>query len=365
MAFYTIKLKTIIIWIVLLSAAAIAAGVWLCARPPVQDAPNPAPAELPPEPEQPPEPEEAEEEPEAQKKYIKWVEFNVCYNALETAMQMDIDSHDTDAPLNWIELLAYLGAKYGGDFSRYKQKDLTGLAERLQAGEDLSAITAGMEYYPYYLEAYTAVLSQYVGNYKVQTADENGSLQWEERYGLRAFSPIAGGYGYSDYDDFGSSRTYGYTRRHLGHDMMGSIGTPVIAVEGGIVECVGWNQYGGWRIGIRSFDSKRYYYYAHLRKDHPYHSSLQAGSTVKAGDVIGYLGMTGYSTKENTNNINTPHLHFGMQLIFDESQKDGVNQIWIDCYNLTKLLQKNKSAVVKNEEEKEYYRKYDFELPEE
>ena len=30
---------------------------------------------------------------------------------------------------------------------------------------------------------------------------------------------------------------------------------------------------------------------------------MQEGKTVKAGDVIGYLGMTGYSLKENVNNI--------------------------------------------------------------
>lgn len=47
---------------------------------------------------------------------------------------------------------------------------------------------------------------------------------------------------------------------------MGQVGTPVIAVESGYVEAIGWNQYGGWRLGIRSFDRKRYYYYAHLRK---------------------------------------------------------------------------------------------------
>ena len=90
--------------------------------------------------------------------------------------------------------------------------------------------------------------------------------------------------------------------------------------------------YGGWRVGIRSFDGKRYYYYAHLRKNHPYHNTLAEGQIVKAGDVIGYLGMTGYSTKRNVNNIKTPHLHFGMQLIFDESQKEGNNEIWIDVY---------------------------------
>ena len=72
---------------------------------------------------------------------------------------------------------------------------------------------------------------------------------------------------------------------------MGSVGTPVIAIESGVVEVLGWNMYGGWRIGIRSFDKKRYYYYAHLRKDHPYHSDLAEGDIVTAGDVIGYLGM--------------------------------------------------------------------------
>ena len=97
--------------------------------------------------------------------------------------------------------------------------------------------------------------------------------------------------------------------------------------------------------GIRSFDKKRYYYYAHLRKDHPYRIDLYEGKAVKAGDVIGYSGRTGYSKKENVNNIDTPHLHVGMQLIFDERLKDNPNQIWIDMYALCKLLTKNKSQV--------------------
>lgn len=113
--------------------------------------------------------------------------------------------------------------------------------------------------------------------------------------------------------------------------------------------------------GIRSEDKKRYYYYAHLRKDHPYNADLYEGKQVKAGDVIGYLGMTGYSSKENVNNINVPHLHFGLQLIFDESQKDGTNQIWIDVYELINFLQKSKSEVyMAHQEVKDYERKYDF-----
>ncbi|MBQ2284225.1 MAG: M23 family metallopeptidase, partial [Clostridia bacterium] len=107
-----------------------------------------------------------------------------------------------------------------------------------------------------------------------------------------------------------------------------------------------------------------YYYYAHLRKDHPYQSTLKAGDEVKPGEVIGYLGMTGYSTKENVNNINVPHLHLGIQLIFDESQKESNNEIWIDCYNLVKLLSENKSTVTRNENG-EYSRVYDIDIPEE
>ena len=81
---------------------------------------------------------------------------------------------------------------------------------------------------------------------------------------------------------------------------------------------------------------------------------------MKAGQVIGYMGMTGYSVKSNVNGMSVPHLHFGMQLIFDESQKEGVNQIWLDVYNIVRLLQKNRATVVKDAESGEYQRKYDI-----
>lgn len=160
---------------------------------------------------------------------------------------------------------------------------------------------------------------------------------------------------------FGNSRSYGFARTHLGNDLMGSIGTPIIAVESGIVENIGWNQYGGWRIGIRSFDQHRYYYYAHLRKDHPYVSTLEKGSVVTAGDVIGYLGMTGYSTTENVNNVNIPHLHFGLELIFDTSLVDTKNEIWIDVYEIIEFLNSYTSQTyLSNEETKDYSRVYQF-----
>lgn len=287
--------------------------------------------------------------------YIKYVEFNVTYDVLKKALDVDIASQSEDVKINWIDILAYLGAKYGGNFSSYKSKDLDSIVNRLKSGEKIEDITKDMKYFSYYREAYGAVLDGFVGNYSVEEKDEKGNIVKTEKYGLKVYSPIAKTFPFSHYDDFGATRTYGYKRQHLGHDMMAAVGTPVISVEEGIVEVMGWNQYGGWRVGIRSLDGKRYYYYAHLRKDRPFNDLIKEGEKVNAGDVIGYVGRTGYSTKENVNNIEDNHLHFGIQLIFDESQKECDNEIWIDVYAITLLLQQNQSEVYRDNNTKEWY----------
>ena len=296
--------------------------------------------------------------------YIKWVDFNISYEALCTAYDMDVNTYDSDVHLNWIELLAYTGTKGGGSFDKTSISRMEKLAKELCNGETtMEELTEDLDYYNYYYEAYKAALGGMVGEYEIEQENEDGQKVWKKVYGLKAFSPIAKGFPYSDYDDFGSSRSYGYKRQHLGHDMMGQIGTPIVAIESGYVEALGWNQYGGWRIGIRSFDKKRYYYYAHLRQNFPYAKNLEEGSIVTAGDVIGYMGHTGYSTVENTNNIDTVHLHWGLQLIFDESQKEGNNEIWIDCYALTRFLYKNRSLTEKNTETKEWLRHFQMRDP--
>ncbi len=300
---------------------------------------------------------------EEKKDFIKWVDFNVTSEALNLTAKLDIDSHNKEGETvyNWIELLAYLSCKNGGNFKNFNAKDLNLLVEELKNGQTIQDLTQNMKFYDYYYESYSAVLGGFIGNYSIEVANEDRTKSYQEKYGLKAFLPIAKNYSFSHYDDFGNVRSYGFKRTHLGNDLMGSIGTPIIAVESGIVENLGWNQYGGWRIGIRSFDTKRYYYYAHLRKNHPYAQGLEEGMTIKAGDVIGYLGMTGYSTKENVNNINVPHLHFGMQLIFDESQVDSPNEIWIDVYQIIEFLKKNRSEVyMANQKTKDYERKFDW-----
>ncbi len=72
------------------------------------------------------------------------------------------------------------------------------------------------------------------------------------------------------------------------------------------------------------------------------------------------MGHTGYSTKENVNNIKIVHLHWGLQLIFDESQKEGNNEIWIDIYALTRFLAKHTQPAAKVEGTKEWKRTTDI-----
>lgn len=271
---------------------------------------------------------------------IRWVDFAVPYESLKYAMNVDIETFDQEKHISWIDILALAGCRTGGKCGLVSVKKA---AQELKGDKSPEELLGDLyKYYDYYHKAYSAVLGGFLGSYAIE---KDG--QQVPTYGLKAFSPIAAGYGYAHSDDFGNSRSFGFTRKHLGHDMMGSLGTPIVAVEGGVVEAMGWNRYGGWRIGIRSFDSRRYYYYAHLQKGTPFAPGLEVGDLVQAGDLIGFMGRTGYSDKENTNNIETVHLHFGMQLVFDESQKECLSEIWIDAYDIVRLLDSHRSSIRK------------------
>ena len=271
---------------------------------------------------------------------LKWVDFGVPYESLKYAMDIDIATSEQEKHISWIDILSVAACRTGGRCSLSSvKKAVKDLRSDRSPGEFLGDTA---KYYDYYHEAYAAALGGLLGSFAIEVDG-----QWKSCYGLKAFSPIAAGYGYSHCDDFGVGRSFGFRRKHLGNDLMGSLGTPIVAVEGGVVEAMGWNRYGGWRIGIRSFDSRRYYYYAHLQKDHPFAENLQIGDTVQAGDLIGFMGRTGYSDQENVNNIETVHLHFGLQLVFDERQKECLSEIWIDVYDIVRLLSAHRSSVKK------------------
>lgn len=206
----------------------------------------------------------------AEDDFIRWVDFNLTVEAMERAIALEQRLREKEIPVSWLDILALGSVRSGG--KRFSVKDAEKAAAELSKGvspEEL--LGAQYRYFDYYKKTYEAALGGLVGCYAVETTDaETGEKSWKPVYGVKAFSPIAEGYRYAHYRDFGSSRTFGFQRRHLGNDLLGSLGTPIVAVEGGTVEALGWNRYGGWRVGIRSHDRKRYYYYAHLRKDRPY-----------------------------------------------------------------------------------------------
>ena len=271
---------------------------------------------------------------------IRWVDFGVPYESLKYAMDTDIATFDQEKHISWIEILALAACRTGGKCPLSSVKKAV---QELKGDKSPEELLGNLyQYYSYYHNAYDAALGGLLGSFAIEIDGE-----MKPGYGLKAFSPVAAGYGYSHCSDFGNSRSFGFARQHLGNDLMGSAGTPIVAVEGGVIEAMGWNRYGGWRIGIRSFDSKRYYYYAHLQKDRPFAEGLNVGDIVQAGDLIGFMGRTGYSDKENTNNIETVHLHFGMELIFEEWQKECNSEIWIDVYNIVRLLSNHRSSIQK------------------
>lgn len=114
-------------------------------------------------------------------------------------------------------------------------------------------------------------------------------------------------------DSWMYDRTYKEERGHEGTDVMpdknerGTI--PVVSMTDGTVEKKGWLELGGYRIGIRA-PRGAYFYYAHLDS----YADLEPGDEVKAGDLLGFMGDTGYGTDEGTMGKFPVHLHLGIYI---------------------------------------------------
>ena len=130
-------------------------------------------------------------------------------------------------------------------------------------------------------------------------------------------------------------RDYGGSRWHEGTDIMPSVSErdlyPVVSMTDGTVRNMGWLELGDWRIGIDA-PGGAYFYYAHLSS----YADLQEGDEVKAGDLLGYMGDTGYSTKEGTTGNFPVHLHLGIYLY------DGEEEISINPYPVLKYTEERR-----------------------
>ncbi|AVR01139.1 peptidase M23 [Oceanobacillus iheyensis] len=119
--------------------------------------------------------------------------------------------------------------------------------------------------------------------------------------------PVSTDYNYSYRSTWGDRRGFGGLRIHEGTDIFAGYGTPVKSTTYGVIELMGWNLYGGWRIGIRDIYNI-YHYYGHMNG---YQDDIQVGQVVKPGDVLGSVGSTGYGPPGTSGKF-PPHLHYGM-----------------------------------------------------
>lgn len=90
-------------------------------------------------------------------------------------------------------------------------------------------------------------------------------------------------------------------RRHEGIDIFAPRGTPVHSATEGIVLRVGTNRLGGQVVWVLGPGGQRHYY-AHLDR----FADVSAGTQVRAGTVLGYVGNTGNAAST------PPHLHYGV-----------------------------------------------------
>lgn len=136
--------------------------------------------------------------------------------------------------------------------------------------------------------------------------------------------------GVSYVDSWMFDRNYGGRRGHEGTDVMAEKNEPglypVVSMTDGVVRHKGWLEKGGYRLGIVS-PGGAYFYYAHLDS----YGDIQEGDQVKAGDLLGYMGDTGYGKKEGTRGNFPVHLHAGIYL-FHGDEEISVNPYWVLRY---------------------------------
>lgn len=91
--------------------------------------------------------------------------------------------------------------------------------------------------------------------------------------------------------------TQGYWYGHRAIDIGGSLGSAIVASDGGYVSFAGWTDIGYGYLIVLDHANGFQTYYAHLSR-----IFVVEGETVYAGEVIGAMGSTGNSTG--------PHLHY-------------------------------------------------------
>lgn len=133
-------------------------------------------------------------------------------------------------------------------------------------------------------------------------------------------------------DTWMQSRTYGGDRGHEGCDIMADINErgnyPVISVCDGTIEQMGWLELGGIvsESGVPMEHISTMHICRIMQKDFP------SDTEVHAGELIAFMGDTGYSKTEGTVGNFDVHLHFGIYLNDENKQEFSVNSYSILQY---------------------------------
>ncbi|MDR2940197.1 MAG: M23 family metallopeptidase [Clostridiales bacterium] len=230
-------------------------------------------------------------------------------------------------------ILKELSDKHGLDFTEvlaiyslennfYKDMGVTPVLTEIEQGFLLNYDTLKNKYkrvYPQYSKLFRDILSSLV--YFPVPESFSGKV-----------------YEYTFANSWGAKRPYGGERAHEGTDIMdvknirGYI--PIISMTDGVIENIGWNEYGGFRVGVRG-ENNTYFYYAHFDS---FNEELKKGDAVSAGGLLGYMGDTGYSVNEGARGNFAVHLHVGIS----PDTKLFKGEFWINPYPFLKLIENNK-----------------------
>ena len=109
---------------------------------------------------------------------------------------------------------------------------------------------------------------------------------------------------------FGSRRhpILGYWRMHNGVDWAAKIGTPILSAGNGVVRFAEWDSGYGRRVEVQHTNG----YVTTYNHMSAFGRGITAGTRVRQGQVVGYLGSSGLSTG--------PHLHY--EVMIDERHVD-------------------------------------------
>lgn len=285
------------------------------------------------------------------KHYKKLSNSVLPLKVMEKALKEDIKSNNENKKAKFVTIVSLLAAKYYGDWEKYDEKDLSEIIEKLNEGQKEEELAHLYNNYSYFKNFYEALFCEFIGRYKISKDIESRGQEeiiFEEKYGLKAYSPIAYGYKISLCSDFDNEINFSKQKGHFGNDIAVKKGVPFVAVESGVVSKT-YKDKGIYKLELKSFDGKRTYIYSNCDSKKPFADEIKEGTIVAGGQLLGFVGDDNCCKKGGSQILNCPYLHFGMKIKVKTKDKEEI-EVYVDTYNILKFLEHHKSALSKDED---------------